>query len=335
MAELSSVLQLPQPRFARLVQQHPAISNYTPDTLELTIRTISDVAGIRVAQVAELIEQAPQLLLQPQTVRANLLALQQLLQLPPPDAFALVRRLPAILGLQPESLARQIRQLCTGTQYTTDELLQRVMSAPKVLLPSPEDWCAKVEALAFVLGVSDLAAHRLLLAQPACLSDTQASQALQLRLQQLAAVLQLDAEAAAQLAAQSGHLLMVNDALLSATRRRLFEMFPDAMSDVRAMQLLAQHPGLITTPNATIQVKWGLLQQLVGSSTDWSRGVGEPDWCEAAAQLLLASYAQLARLKYLAATEQQGTMGMVEAVEAAEGAFNARFPDFQKWLKSG
>jgi len=83
-----------------------------------------------------------------------------------------------------------------------------------------------------------------------------------------------------------------------------------------------------------VLVRWQALQLATRGSADWLAQLeGAP--IEDLAVLLSANHEQLARLRYLSATDRRGEATLMHAVGAGGEAFAQEFPGFMEWIRCG
>ncbi|KAG2434600.1 hypothetical protein HXX76_007495 [Chlamydomonas incerta] len=103
--------------------------------------------------------------------------------------------------------------------------------------------------------------------------------------------------------------------------------------EAAAAAALVAEPRLLGQHVNAVAVKWQLLAAIGATSQAWSARLKAASVAERA-ELLVAPYTAVARLRFLADRELQDDIDLVSAVRLSDALFHIQFPAFREWLRS-
>lgn len=242
----------------------------------------------------------------------------------------MARREPAIISKAAEKHLVHIQQLAEILQMTAEETLSAAALHPGLFVQPTAHVAERLVLLCQALGASRQQVAFAAVKVPAILNLN--SELIVRRMSFLSDLLAADLPTVVHMLLQRPDLLLYRPERLRASLRSCHEVLNDLEPGI-VIRMVLHRPELIAdSSHSVMQSKWRMLQALCADSPTWQQ-----ELCQATpeqlADIVLAGYRALARLRYLASRKLQGELGMQSALATSDAAFRSKFRDYEQWLK--
>jgi hypothetical protein len=361
LAALAQLLPGTMSALATAAGNHPGLLSMPPAKLQRHMHGLAAALGLTPARLARAALRKPEVLqLGAAAAAQQLAAVAEVLYVKPPRVAAAASEQPLLLFMPAADIVARRQALAAALGCTARQAAHLVVAEPLLLTASPQTLAAKLDVLAGALGMQRRATLQLVRRCPAVLHYS--ADSIRGRMAGLAALLQpaplrsmlydeaalltrsaadVDAklgalqqllrlasrEEAVAIAARRPALLLRSRGVVDASWRSLSIW---AFDDAYKAALVSSHPGLLRLAPAELWGRCRWLRALMQRDAYYHSVLRElPPSCLGI--LLLHLPACWVRMDYLAQSEQETSMQIMELVHAPAAVFAAQFPEFKRW----
>ncbi len=322
---LGRALGLEQPHAARVAAKQPALLGAELADMEARLRQLASALNVSSDRARAIAAGQPvTLLMHEQQLQQRLRAMAEALEVSKHQAAALVCACPRLIAASPATLGAKLQVLRQCLLGTPEEVTQAVLHMPGVLEYSAASLESRVSGLKKLLGGAK-ALRTLLAEEPSLL--TRSPSDVSAKLEALGTMLGLEQPQVLRLVLRRPSLLTTST---HAVRGSWSALSVWRFSPGFKAELIAEHPLLLRLSAREVHGRCRWLRGLMLRSAHMHATLRRVPPTLLGA-ILLHLPAAWERLEYIAEAGHEGSMPLMDAVQASSARFRAQFPEFDKW----